>query len=78
VERLMTALSLAWQIEEGIGNKKDNIGMSLIRKYLQVEGVKLSKHISRITIHAPVHSVWDALTKLKLVKQWQYGSHLHT
>jgi hypothetical protein len=32
----MTALSLAWQIEEGIGNKKDNIGMILIRKYLQV------------------------------------------
>lgn len=33
---------------------------------------------SKIMIHAPVVSVWEALTKPELVKQWQYGANVIT
>ena len=33
---------------------------------------------SKITIHAPITSVWEALTKPELVKQWQYGADVIT
>jgi uncharacterized protein YndB with AHSA1/START domain len=33
---------------------------------------------SQILINAPVASVWEALTKPELVKQWQYGSDVIT
>ncbi len=33
---------------------------------------------STVTIHAPAHKVWRALTQPDLVKQWQYGSDLLT
>ena len=33
---------------------------------------------SQILIHAPVASVWEALTKPELVKQWQYGADVIT
>jgi uncharacterized protein YndB with AHSA1/START domain len=33
---------------------------------------------SRITINAPAASVWEALTKPELVKQWQYGANVMT
>lgn len=38
----------------------------------------MATNISTITIHASVQKVWDALTKPKLVKRWQYGSDLIT
>jgi uncharacterized protein YndB with AHSA1/START domain len=34
--------------------------------------------ISKITIHAPVSRVWDAVTRPELVKQWQYGADVIT
>ena len=33
---------------------------------------------SFVTIHAPAHKVWRALTQPELVTQWQYGSDLVT
>ena len=33
---------------------------------------------SQILINAPVASVWEALTKPELVKQWQYGTDVMT
>lgn len=36
------------------------------------------KNISTLKLNAPIHKVWDALTKPELVKQWQYGSDLIT
>ena len=38
----------------------------------------MATNISKITIDAPSQRVWDALTKLELVKLWQYGSDLIT
>jgi uncharacterized protein YndB with AHSA1/START domain len=35
-------------------------------------------NISTIHIKASIQSVWDAITKAELVKQWQYGSDLIT
>ena len=33
---------------------------------------------SKIMINAPVTSVWEAITKPELVKQWQYGADVIT
>lgn len=38
----------------------------------------MATNISTIIINAPVHKVWDALTKPEIVKQWQYGSDMIT
>lgn len=38
----------------------------------------MARNISTLHINAPVESVWNALTKPELVKQWQYGSDLIT
>ena len=35
-------------------------------------------NISTIKINAPIHKVWDTITKAALVKLWQYGSNLLT
>ena len=33
---------------------------------------------STIKINAPIHKVWDIITKPEFVKLWQYGSDLLT
>jgi len=38
----------------------------------------VAKNISTLKLNAPVHKIWDTLTKPELVKQWQYGSQLIT
>lgn len=38
----------------------------------------MATNISTIRIQAPLHKVWDILTKPEFVKQWQYGSELTT
>ena len=38
----------------------------------------MALNISTIYINASAQRVWDALTKPKLVKKWQYGSDLIT
>ena len=38
----------------------------------------MATNISTIKIKAPLHKVWDILTKPEFVKQWQYGSELLT
>ena len=35
-------------------------------------------NISTIKINAPIHKVWDIITKPEFVKLWQYGSDLLT
>ncbi|MEZ4685916.1 MAG: SRPBCC family protein [Bacteroidia bacterium] len=35
-------------------------------------------NISRITVSAPAEKVWEVITQPAWVKQWQYGSDLHT
>ncbi|GCE30999.1 hypothetical protein KDA_64830 [Dictyobacter alpinus] len=34
--------------------------------------------VSKVTMHAPLDRVWEAITKPELVKQWQYGTTLIT
>lgn len=38
----------------------------------------MATNISTIKINAPIHRVWDTITKPELVKLWQYGSDLLT
>jgi uncharacterized protein YndB with AHSA1/START domain len=38
----------------------------------------VAKNVSTLKLNAPVHKIWDTLTKPELVKQWQYGSELIT
>lgn len=38
----------------------------------------MATNISKITIQATPEKVWQALTTVEYVKQWQYGSVLHT
>jgi uncharacterized protein YndB with AHSA1/START domain len=38
----------------------------------------VAKNISSLKLNAPVHKIWDTLTKPELVKLWQYGSELIT
>jgi uncharacterized protein YndB with AHSA1/START domain len=36
------------------------------------------RNISKISINASLQKVWDTITTPEGVKQWQYGSELHT
>ncbi len=38
----------------------------------------MATNISAIKINAPIHKVWDIITKPEFVKLWQYGSDLLT
>ncbi len=38
----------------------------------------MARNISRITINAPKEKLWEALTSIAGVKQWQFGSDLIT
>lgn len=38
----------------------------------------MATNISKITIEASPEKVWKTLTDVESVKQWQYGSKLHT
>lgn len=38
----------------------------------------MATNISILQLNAPIHKVWEALTKPDLVKQWQFGSELIT
>lgn len=38
----------------------------------------MATNISSIIIIAPIHKIWDTLTKPELVKKWQYGCDLTT
>ena len=47
-------------------------------KAISFNNYDMSKNISTLHLNATIESVWNALTKPELVKQWQYGSELIT